>query len=188
MSQWRQEILWAHTEYAFGSNETLHELAVVPNSSIYYEVPLVTFNKETLHIHHLLQKLSLRGKKVQKQSKQKKLLKSWRFKFKQIIEEAIRVLEILQAVVEGLQFDLMSFKAIKEQHGLWSLASECMVEDKLQNFYTEMWLMDTVKWICDKVSHGFVVYDVFHLQRPPDSVFTRANGCGSKEGRFVTNK
>ncbi|KAH0868215.1 hypothetical protein HID58_075237, partial [Brassica napus] len=68
-------------------------------------------------------------RKMQENTKQEKLLKSWRFKFrgvmetiKHVYEDAVRVLEILQAVRNGLQFDLMSFEASKE-NVFWTLAS-----------------------------------------------------------------
>ncbi|KAF3582065.1 hypothetical protein DY000_02029399 [Brassica cretica] len=95
-------------------------------------------------------------RKMQENTKQEKLLKSWRFKFrgvmetiKHVYEDAVRVLEILQAVRNGLQFDLMSFEASKE-NVFWTLASGYTVADKLQNLCTEMWLMDTVRWRWDK--------------------------------------
>ncbi|KAL0730212.1 hypothetical protein Bca4012_026305 [Brassica carinata] len=79
-------------EYAFGSNETLHGLVVVPHSVVYCEVRLVTFNKKTLRLHHLFHKWSLRRKRVQKQAKKKKLLKSWRFKFRIISQVQLQLM------------------------------------------------------------------------------------------------
>ncbi|KAL0722343.1 hypothetical protein Bca4012_036942 [Brassica carinata] len=105
-------------------------------------------------------------RKMQGSTKQDKLLKSWRFKFrgmmetiKRTYEDAVRVLEILKAVLEGLQFDLMSFEASKE-NVFWTLASGYMVADKLQNFCTEMWLMDNVRWRYDKQFSDDIAYGV----------------------------
>ncbi|KAF2601778.1 hypothetical protein F2Q70_00026753 [Brassica cretica] len=86
---------------------------------------------------------------------QSKLLKSYRFKFKDKLllldEEAVRVLEILQAVLKK-RLEFLENKARESTTGYFGNGFHC-----------------------------FLISQVFHLQRPPEPVFKEYNDFGSNQ-------
>ncbi|KAJ0263644.1 hypothetical protein HA466_0039510 [Hirschfeldia incana] len=115
---------------------------------------------------YICEKRPMRRRTYQQQTKQAKLLKCWRFKFKDKLllldKEAVRVLEELQVMLEDVTLCLMSFQARTE----------------IVFFYTQMWLRVAARGRCDNMQrlmafHELVQSSWFH------DIFRVSNGTGS---------